>query len=179
VVSRLPAVAISAAVVAGLLAWRFGMAAGLPAFVWLGLVGVPLGFVDVALKRLPDLLTLPSYPLGLLLLGLAAPFTHDGGGRYVHALVGMAVLFLVFAVQWFAAPGQIGLGDVKLSGVLGLYLGWLGLGAWIVGVFAMFVLGGAVSLVLLVTRRATRKSTIPFGPFMLLGTLVSVLLYAS
>lgn len=169
--------AVTVAVLA-LLYWPIGLRADLPAFAYLGVVGVPLVVIDIALKRLPDPLTLSAYPVGAVLLGLAAPFIRAGGTHYVHALLGMGALLLLYAVQWFIVPNQIGLGDVKLSGVLGLYLGWLGLGAWIIGLLAPFLLGGLYALVLLVTGRATRKSSIPFGPFMLLGTLLSVLLYA-
>jgi leader peptidase (prepilin peptidase) / N-methyltransferase len=160
-----------------LLAWRLGAHADLPAYLYLAAVGTVLAFVDVALFRLPDRLTLPSYPIMAALLGLAAVFTGQGGTRYLHALYGMAAFFLLYAAQWIIVPGQIGLGDVKLAGVLGLALGWLGLGACIAGVFAIHLLGGLYSLVMLVTRKATLKSSIPFGPFMLAGTLLAILLY--
>jgi leader peptidase (prepilin peptidase)/N-methyltransferase len=158
--------------------WRDGPRPDLPAYLYLAVVGVLLAAVDVALHRLPDPLTLPSYAIAAALLGLAAPFTADGGSRYLHALFGMAGLLALYAVQWFIVPAQIGFGDVKLSGVLGLYLGWLGLSGWIAGVFAMFLLGGIFAVALLVTRRADRKSAIAFGPFMLAGTLLAILLYA-
>ncbi|MFI0351620.1 prepilin peptidase [Actinomadura sp. 9N407] len=165
-------------VVGGLIAWRVGLRPELVAFLYLGVVGTALGFVDVALKRLPDPLTLSSYPIGVALLGAAAPFVEDGGGRFVAALVGLAALWALFAVQWFCFPNALGFGDVKLSGVLGLYLGWFGTDAWVLGVFSMFLLGGLYSIGLLVLRRAGRKETIPFGPFMLLGALVGVVAYA-
>jgi len=63
----------------------------------------------------------------------------------------------------------MGFGDVKLAGVLGLYLAWLGWGQLAVGAFAAFVLGGIFSLVLLLARKVSRKSGIPFGPWMLAG----------
>ncbi|MEU5879593.1 A24 family peptidase [Spirillospora sp. NPDC047279] len=170
--------AFGCAVMIALLTWRVGPHAALPAFLYLGVVGVALAVVDVALKRLPDPLTLPSYAIGAVLLAAAAPFTGDGGARLVHALIGMAALWALFAVQWFLLPSAIGLGDVKLAGVLGLYLGWLGADAWLLGVFATFVTGGLVAVALLVTRRAGRGSELPYGPFMLLGTLIAVLVHA-
>ncbi len=69
----------------------------------------------------------------------------------------------------------MGFGDVKLAGVLGLHLGWLGWGQLALGAFLAFFLGGVVGLALIATGRATRKSAIPFGPFMLVGALVAVL----
>ncbi|TDC73687.1 prepilin peptidase [Actinomadura sp. 7K507] len=141
-------------------------------------VGVALAVVDVQLRRLPDPLTLTSYPLGIALLMAAVPFTGDGGHRFVSALIGLAVLWVLFLVQWFIAPSALGFGDVKLSGVLGLYLGWLGADAWLLGVLAMFLFGGVYSAVMLAARRARLKSTIPFGPFMLAGALLAVLVFA-
>ncbi len=169
------AVAVGAAGVLALVAWRVGPVPALPAFCYLAVAGVVLSVIDVALKRLPDPLTLPSYAVGLLALGLAAPFTDQGGARFLHALAGMAALFLVYAVQWFIVPDQIGPGDVKLAGVLGLYLGWLGLPAWVFGTCAGYVLAAVYAAVLLAARRATLKSHIPFGPFMLAGVLAAVL----
>ncbi|MFG2000063.1 prepilin peptidase [Spirillospora sp. NPDC048911] len=172
-----PAALVCAAVLA-LLTWRVGVEPALPAFLCLGTVGTALGFVDVAIKRLPDPLTLPSYGVGAALLGAAAPFTDGGSGRFLHALIGLAALWALFAVQWFLMPSAIGLGDVKLAGVLGLYLGWLGLDAWLLGVVATFVIGGLVAAGLLAARRTGRKSELPYGPFLLLGALLAVLVHA-
>ena len=69
----------------------------------------------------------------------------------------------------------MGFGDVKLAGLLGLYLGWLGWIELAVGAFAAFLFGGLVGLALLVTGRAGRKSHLPFGPFMLVGALLAIL----
>ncbi|MFC5182296.1 prepilin peptidase [Actinomadura harenae] len=160
------------AALALVLAFRAPDPAAIPAFAFLGVLCVLLGVVDVARKRLPDPLTLPSVPIAGALLAVADP------SRWFGMLVGAGVLFLVFAVQWFAVPNAIGFGDVKLAPVLGLYLGWLGRPAWITGLFGMFVLGGLFALALLLFRRAGRKDQIPYGPFMLAGTLLAVLAHA-
>ncbi|GLY84384.1 prepilin peptidase [Actinoallomurus iriomotensis] len=170
-----PGVSLTMAVTFGLLAWRLGGRAELPAFLYLAAVGALLASVDVAVKRLPDPYTLPSYLIGPALLGVAV-LTDGRPVRLVHALVGLAVLWALYAVQHLFAPGAIGWGDVKLSGVLGLYLGWLGLAAWWLGVLAGFVLGGLYAAALLITRRGSRKTEIPFGPFMLAGALAGILL---
>lgn len=160
-------------------AWRVGASPALPAFGYLVVVGVALAFVDGALKRLPDALTLPSYAVAAVLLGGAAALMPHGGARFGHALAGMAGLFLLYAVPCVLAPSQMGPGDVKLAGVLGMYLGWLSLPAWVLGAGAGFVLAAGYSLVLLATRRAGRGSSIAFGPFMLAGVLVAILAHPS
>jgi leader peptidase (prepilin peptidase)/N-methyltransferase len=87
---------------------------------------------------------------------------------------GAGILFLFYFVLAMISPRGMGMGDVKLAGVLGLFLGALGWGQLAVGAGAAFVLGGLFSIILLITRRAGRKSGIPFGPWMLLGAWVGV-----
>ena len=68
----------------------------------------------------------------------------------------------------------MGFGDVKLAGVLGLYLAWLGWGQLAVGAFAAFVVGAFVGIGLMVFNGAGRKTKIPFGPFMLVGAAIGI-----
>lgn len=158
----------------GLLGWRAGLEPVLPALLYLAAAGTLLGFIDVQVKRLPDRFTLSSYGIAAALLGVAAPFTDDGLRRVEHALIGGAVLFALYLVQALVVPSGIGLGDVKLSGVLGLYLGWFGQDAWIIGLLATYLFGGLVAIGIMIVRR-TRKGEFPFGPYMLVGALVGVL----
>lgn len=169
-----PAVAATSAVACGLMAWRFAGRAELPAYLYLAIVGTLLAFVDIAVKRLPDPFTLPSYLVGPALLGVAS-LAGGHPARLGYALIGLAALWALYAAQHLFAPAAIGWGDVKLSGVLGLYLGWLGAAAWWLGVLGGFVLGGVYATGLLVSRRGSRKSELPFGPFMLAGALAGIL----
>lgn len=171
-----PAAAPVTAVVFVIMAVRFGPSPVLPAFCFLSAAGVALAFIDAAHRRLPDALTLLSYPVALLLLGAAALAGPDGGHRFLVALAGLAATWLLFLIQALIYPAGIGWGDVKLSGVLGLYLGWLGVRALVAGVFLGYLLAALVGLALLTMGRATRKSQIPFGPFMLAGTLLAIVL---
>jgi leader peptidase (prepilin peptidase)/N-methyltransferase len=165
------------AVLFGVLAWRVGAEPVLPALLYLAAVGALLGFVDVEVKRLPDRFTLPSYGLAAALLAAAVPFTGDGLRRFEHALIGMAALFVLYFLQAFLVPSGIGMGDVKLSGVLGLCLGWFGWDAWVLGLLAAYLLGGLVAVGVMIVRR-TRKGEFAFGPCMLAGALVAVLAFA-
>jgi leader peptidase (prepilin peptidase) / N-methyltransferase len=164
------------AAVFGLLAVRFGPHPVLAAYCYLGAVGVALAIIDARHRRLPDALTLPSYPVALALLGIAA-LTGPGGARhYLTALAGLAAAGLLFAAQALIYPAGIGWGDAKLSGLLGAYLGWLGIGSLVAGLFAGYLLAAVAGLALLAARRATRTTLIPFGPFLLTGTLLAILL---
>jgi len=154
---------------------RFGWSALLPAYCYLALVSVPLAVIDVLSHRLPDRLTLPSSPVVLALLGGAALAVPEGGQHYLHALAGLAACAAFYGVLWLISPASIGLGDVKLAGVLGLYLGWLGARATLAGLLGGFVLAAMVGVVLIAVRRANRKTHIPFGPFMLAATLAVLL----
>lgn len=171
---RYPAVELVTAVVFGLLAWRIGLEAELPAFLYLGGVGIALALIDLDVKRLPNSLTLPSYAVGAALLGVAAVASSDAMS-YVRALLGMLTLFAFYFLLAFIYPAGMGFGDVKLAGVLGLYLGWLGWGVLAVGGFLGFLLGGLVGGALMLANRAGRKTAIPFGPFMLMGALLGIL----
>jgi leader peptidase (prepilin peptidase)/N-methyltransferase len=152
---------------------RLGVHAALPAYLYLAAVGVALAMIDLDVQRLPDVLTLPSYPIALALLGIAAA-VDDEPHAYVRALLGMAALFGFYGLVWFLYPAGMGLGDVKLAGVLGLYLGWLGWGPLVVGAFAAFAVGAVVSIAIVAFADGGRKTRIPFGPFMLVGVLIGI-----
>ena len=136
---------------------------------------MPLAVIDVRCRRLPDALTLPSYPVALALLGLAALLLPAGGRHFLSAVIGMALAWAVFLFQVLIYPAGLGGGDVKLSGLLGLYLGWLSPGTPVVGLFLGYLFAAVTGLALIACRRASRKSHLPFGPFLLAGTLAAIL----
>lgn len=171
---RYPLVELGTAAVFSVLAIRIGLEPELPAFLYLGAIGVALALIDLDVKRLPNVIVLPSYVVALVLLCVAA-LVGDGFGDLLRAGLGMAALFGFYFLLAFIYPAGMGFGDVKLAGVLGLYLGWLGWAEVISGGFLGFLLGGVVGGGLMVARRAGRKSQIPFGPFMLAGALVAIL----
>ena len=167
------AAATAIVVVEALLVWRIGADVALPAFLVAGVAGVVLAMVDLAIKRLPNTLVLPLYGAGLVLLGLAATVKPDGASL-LRALSGMAGLFGLYLVLALLNPAGLGLGDVKLAGALGLYLAWRGWQVLFVGALAGFLLVAVVALALLATRRVSRSSELPFGPFMLGGALLGI-----
>jgi leader peptidase (prepilin peptidase)/N-methyltransferase len=172
--ARYPLVELGCAALFVVLALRLGLDAALPAYLYLAAVGLALALIDLDVRRLPDVLTLPSYPVAAALLGLAA-LLHSPSGSLVRALLGGVVAFALYFTLCLVYPAGMGFGDVKLSGVLGLYLGWLGWGVLGVGLFLGFLLGAVFGVLLIALRGGGRKTAVPFGPFMLLGTLVAVL----
>jgi leader peptidase (prepilin peptidase) / N-methyltransferase len=170
-----PAAEVLTAVTFALIGLRSGPSPVLPAYCFLAVVAVALAFIDVAHRRLPDLLTLPSYPVAIAALGAATPFVRHGAGHLIHAAIGLAGALAFYLVLAFVYPAGIGWGDVKLSGLLGLYLGWIGLTALVTGLAAGFVLAAVAGLLLIAAGKATRRSQIPFGPFMVAGSLLVII----
>jgi leader peptidase (prepilin peptidase)/N-methyltransferase len=169
---RYPLVETGTALLFVAVAAKFGWSWELPAFLYLAAVAVALAAIDLDVMRLPDKIVLPSYAVAPLLLLPAVIAEH----HWQAAVRGLAAAGLLYAGYWILAvlPKGMGGGDVKLAPLLGLYLGWLGWSSVLVGAFAGFLLGGVVGVALMTARAATRKSRIPFGPFMLAGVFLAV-----
>jgi leader peptidase (prepilin peptidase) / N-methyltransferase len=153
---------------------RIGFSAELPAYLYLGAIGVALALIDIDVKRLPNVIVLPSYIVSAVLLAAAA-LVEQEWADLLRAGLGMAALYAFYFVLALVYPRGMGFGDVKLAGVLGGYLGWLGWAEVVSGGFLGFLFGGVVGGGLMLARRAGRRSMIPFGPFMLAGALVAIL----
>jgi len=146
----------------------------LAAACWLAACAVPLAFVDVAVRRLPDRLTIPAYAgTAALLLSAAAVSGH--WPTLLRAALGGLALAGFYLALFLVSPSAMGLGDVKLAASLGTLLAWFGWRTLIAGGFAGFLLAGLFSVALILSGRATRKQQIPFGPFMILGAFLIIL----
>jgi leader peptidase (prepilin peptidase)/N-methyltransferase len=165
--------AAATAVVAGLLGSRVGWHPALLLGLYLAPVGVALAVIDWRTRLLPTKVIAPSYVVLVVLAVVAAALEGDR-----HALVTAGLGWLVaggtFFVLWFVYPRGMGYGDVRLSGLLGIALGYLGWPELLTGVYAGFLLGGVGGLLLSLLRLVDRKAY-PFGPFMLVGAVVGVL----
>jgi len=117
---------------------------------------------------LPDVIVGPLYPILFATLTWAAATTGDWS-RLGRAAASAGVLVLCYFVLAMIAPANLGLGDVKLSGLLGGFLGWLGWSHALLGTLAAFVLSGLFALLLVVTVRAHRRTAFAFGPWMVAG----------
>ena len=143
----------------------------LPAYLWFVAVTVTLTLTDIDTKLIPNRILYPGTVVALVLLiggGLIE------GGPVVRALAGGALYFLLLFVLALIARGGFGFGDVKLAFLLGMFATYQSWDTLIVAIFAAFLLGGVVSLVLVVFRIRSRKDAIPFGPYLVLGAYVAI-----
>ncbi len=170
---RPPLIEAGTAALFVLTAVRFGLSAELPAFLFLAAVGVLLGVIDLQHRLLPNRVVVPALAVATALLVAAAAVEQDWAAL-LRAALGAVVLFVVFLVLALIAPSGLGMGDVKLAALIGLYLGWIGWNAVVIGAAAGFVVQAAVALALLATRRIGLRGELPFGPAMLLGTVVAI-----
>lgn len=171
--ARYPLVEAGTGVAFALVAIRLGADEGLrllPAYLTFAAVGIALALIDLDVRRLPDVIVLPSYPVlaALLLIG-------GDGDALLRALIGAAILGAFFFIVWFVAPGGMGFGDVKLAGLVGGMTAYLTWGTFLVGAFMGFLLGAVAGVLLMAGGKAGRKSAVPFGPFMILGAWTAIL----
>ena len=147
--------------------------AALPAILYFTAMGISLAVIDLDVGRLPNAIVLPSYPVLGSLLAFAAFAQHDGAAL-LRAGVGAAALFLAYFALAYLFPAGMGFGDVKLAGIVGGVLGFMSYPVLAVGAFAAFGIGSIVGIGKIVSRRGTARSSIPFGPFMITGALLSL-----
>ena len=138
-----------------------------------------LAVFDVRRHRLPNKIMFPLAGVGLVALTVASVLEHRPG-RMIGALGCMAVLLLVF--YGITLLGPMGYGDVKLAGVLGLYLGWLGIGvvyeAFVLGALAAALYGIALVAVYRLRGATWKGLSMPYGPFLAGGALLAMLGWA-
>ena len=175
-----PGYLLEAATALGLaLVWVAVSGGGWPPAAVLALAGwtavaVPLSFIDLAVHRLPDRLTLPAAGWVLAWLGVAALAGGTGSAWLRAGLAGLACgLGFALVTLVFGARG-FGLGDAKLALGAGALLGWAGWTAVLAGLLLAFAGSGLVATGLLVGRRVSRRDTLPFGPFLAAGTLAAL-----
>lgn len=151
--------------------------ADLVTFATLAVACALLVTIDLAVFRLPDKIVLPMYPVVFGGLLVAAAVSNEWGslGR---AAAAAAVLLAFYFILALINPSGMGLGDVKLSGLLGAFLGWLGWPGVMAGTLAAFIINAAVALVLLAARRVGAKSGIAFGPAMVIGAVLGAAYFA-
>lgn len=169
---RYPIVEIATAALFVIAYSVLGLVWVLPAYLWFVGVTVALTLTDLDHKLIPNRILFPSIGVAVVLLGLGALL--DGElPAYGRALLGAGVYFSVLLLIALIARGGFGFGDVKLAAFLGLYTAYLSWGQLAVALILPFIVGGVVSIFLLVTRIRGRKDAIPFGPYMVAGAYLA------
>jgi leader peptidase (prepilin peptidase) / N-methyltransferase len=156
-----------------LFALRFEDTAPLPAYCILGAVLVAQTWIDLQTQRLPREITDTGVVLGGIALTFAAIVIGEPGRIWMMALgalIALAAMWLIYV----ASRGGMGQGDVRLAPLLGMYLGWLNPGIVLPGLFFGFIAGAVVGVAMMVGNKAGRRTAIPFGPFLALGTVVAI-----
>jgi leader peptidase (prepilin peptidase)/N-methyltransferase len=170
---RYPLIEIATAALFALSAWKFELSVEAfvyAAFFW---VLVVLTVIDIDHKLLPNRVVYPAFILGWAGLTIAA-LVDGEPGRLAEAAVGALIFGGFFFVVAFIVPAGMGMGDVKLALVLGTFLGYIEApGVVLVGMFLSFLAGGLIGIIIL-ARGGSRKTQVPFGPYLALGSTVAV-----
>lgn len=168
---RTPVVAIATAALFAATPVVVGVDWVLPAYLWFVAVTVMLTLTDLDTKLIPNRILFPGTVVGLVLLMGGAVIE---GGPILRPLAGGAIYFGLLFVLALIARGGFGFGDVKLAFILGLFTSYQSWDTLIVAVLAAFLLGGFVSVFLVVFRIRSRKDAIPFGPYLVAGAYIAI-----
>ena len=147
----------------------------LPAYLWFGGVSLTLILTDLDVKRIPNRILYPGIVVGLVALFVGAAI--DGElDSFWRAVGGGAIYFGLFLILALVARGGFGFGDVKLAFLLGLFLTYRSWGVLGSGIALGIAIGGGIAVILLISGRAGRKAKIPFGPAMVFGAYLALVI---
>lgn len=153
---------------------RLGYSAALPAVLAATATLVILSAIDVERLILPKRVVYPGLGVVAVLFVAAAAYDHSWSKLSVGA-IGAAAWFALFFLINLASPRALGFGDVRLAPLLGLTLGWFGYRYAVIGFFAANLIGAVVGLALIGLGHATRREPIPYGVFLAIGAIGTVL----
>lgn len=170
--ARYPAVEVATSILFTLAAFRFGFTVELVAFALLFAVLVAVTAIDLEFRLIPKRIVWPTFAFGAVLLSIAS-LVQSEPRRLFDAGVGAVGAFVLLFLIHLISPRGMGFGDVRLAMLLGLFLGWLGPAHVALGLFGGFMAGGVTGIVALAVGRS-RKSALPFAPFLAFGTVVAV-----
>ncbi len=157
-----------------LMAIRFDdMRAAIPAYCILSATLVAQTWIDLRSQRLPREITHTGMLLGSIALAIAAIVLDEPERIWMAALgavIALAAMWLIYVLS----RGGMGDGDVRLAPLLGMFLGWINPGIVLPGLFFGFIAGAIVGVAMMAGNRAGRRTAVPFGPFLALGTIVAI-----
>jgi len=135
--------------------------------------GVQLSMIDFKSHRLPNKLV-GWFALTEILLLAGLGVVESDLKRLVTA-TGIAIATMsIYVLLYFISRGSLGMGDVKFAFPLGLTVGWYAPGHWLTSIFVSFLFAGSVAMLGIALKQISRKSRMAFGPYMFLGTIVSL-----
>ncbi|MDQ0690160.1 leader peptidase (prepilin peptidase)/N-methyltransferase [Arthrobacter sp. W4I7] len=167
--------AVLTALVCAAFGLRFGTSFALPAFIFLGVLGMQLARIDISLHLLPNPLVIALLAGGLVLFLMPGVFDKQAD-NLLRAVLGAVILFLGYLILGLISPRGIGMGDVKLAAPVGLFLGYLGWSQLLYGGLLGFVLNGLTTVVILGQKSRNRATEVAHGPSML-GATAAVCLF--
>jgi leader peptidase (prepilin peptidase)/N-methyltransferase len=173
---RYPLVELTTSVVFVALTLRMNelhLLSALPAYLYFAAIGIALSLIDLDFRRLPTAIVLPSYPVVAILLTVSSAW-RDDWWSLTRAGVGAVALFGFYFLLRIIHPAGMGLGDVRLAAILGALLAYLSWSALVIGAFGGFLLGAVAGVIAIAAGRGSRKTALPFGPFMVAGTFLAV-----
>jgi leader peptidase (prepilin peptidase) / N-methyltransferase len=171
---RYPLTELATGSLFALAAWKFGFSAEGVLFAGIFWALVVLSVIDFEHKLLPDRIVYPTFVVAWLVFIVIA-IVDDDVGRLADAAIGAAIFGGFFFLVGLVYPAGMGGGDIKLAFVLGTMLGWLdGFGLVLVGMFLAFLIGSVAGIGVMLAKGGGRKSQVPFGPFMAMGTIAAV-----
>jgi len=172
--SRYPLIELACAALFGAIGARFAHSWAVPAYLVFGAGLLAISVIDLEHYIIPNRIV---YPLGFAsvpLLALGAGLEGEWWW-FARALIGAVCAFSALFVIHVASPRGMGYGDVRLSFLIGLFLGYLGALDVPVGLFLGFAYGAVIGVLLMATGLRTRKQPVPFGPFLAAGAMTMVL----
>ncbi len=174
--ARYPITELLAAVSFAYSLWLVGVHWTL-AYVLIGdFVAIVASEIDLEVRRIPNLLVLSG--LGLCLVTMVAQVllshpNHQLEGFFIALIASSGALYTIALIS----RGGMGMGDVKLVGLLGAIAGLFGYPSVFILLLSAFGIGSIFGIALIVMKKAGRKSAVPFGPFIGAGYFVSQLVY--
>jgi leader peptidase (prepilin peptidase)/N-methyltransferase len=166
-------VELATAVIFALLYWHYGLSAELGVMAFYACIFIITFVIDLEHGLILNRVVYPGMVAALLLALYPWPwFSESIGMRVAYAALGGAAGFAIFLLIAMVSRGGMGWGDVKLAALMGLAIGFP---LVFVAIIMAAILGGIVAVALMIAKKRTRRQTIPFGPFLALAAMVTLL----
>ena len=172
--ARYPLVELACAALFAAAGVRFGLSWELPGFLLLFAALLAISAIDLEHFIVPNRIVYPTLFVAIPLMAAAA-LANGEPERIRSAAIGSVAAWLGLFVVHFISPGGMGFGDVRLSAVIGLFLGWIDVALVLLGLLLGFILGAGIGIALIALRLRGRKDALPFAPFLAAGAVLAVL----